>query len=227
MTRQATEQTPSGGARIRIVVVDDHPVVREGLVAMLQTQPDFEVVAEAGSGTEGLAMISKFTPDVVLLDLELPGLDGVGVLNRLRETETPARVIVFTVFDTDDRIISAVRAGAAGYLLKGAPRSELFAAIRAAHAGGSLLQPLVASTVLRHVAQRDRSDDSPAPSLTPRERSVMDLLARGKSNKEIAATLDVTERTVKFHVSAIFTKLGATNRTEAVTRAVQAGLVTL
>jgi DNA-binding NarL/FixJ family response regulator len=214
-------------ARIRILVVDDHPVVREGLVAMLQTQPDFEVVGEAGSGGEGLAMISNFAPDVVLLDLELPGVDGVGVLRQLREANAPTRVIVFTVFDTDDRIISAVRAGAAGYLLKGAPRSELFAAIRAVYSGGSLLQPLVASTVLRHVAQRDHADEPPAPNLTPRERSVMELLARGKSNKEIAAALEVAERTVKFHVSAIFAKLGATNRTEAVTRAVQAGIVTL
>src|SRR4029079_7209215 len=132
--------------RIRIVVVDDHPVVREGLVAMLQTQPEFEVVGEAGSGADGLSMIEQFAPDVVLLDLELPGIDGVGVLRRLRENGTASRVIVFTVFDTDDRIISAVEAGAAGYLLKGAPRSDLFAAIRVVHSGGSLLQPLVAST---------------------------------------------------------------------------------
>jgi DNA-binding NarL/FixJ family response regulator len=227
MTREPRERSGDVAARIRIVVVDDHPVVREGLVAMLQTQADFEVVGEAGSGVEGLAMIANFAPDVVMLDLELPGVDGVGVLRQLREANASTRVIVFTVFDTDDRIISAVRAGAAGYLLKGAPRAELFAAIRAVHAGGSLLQPLVASTVLRHVAQGDRPEAPPAPNLTPRERSVIDLLARGKSNKEIAASLDVTERTVKFHVSAIFTKLGATNRTEAVTRAVQAGLVTL
>ena len=226
MTAPSTSPARRGG-RIRIVVVDDHPVVREGLVAMLQTQPDFEIVGEAGSGAEGLSVITEFSPDVVLLDLELPGIDGVGVLRRLRELKTASRVIVFTVFDTDDRIISAVEAGAAGYLLKGAPRSDLFAAIRAVHAGGSLLQPLVASTVLRHVARLDRTEERATPPLTPREQSVMELLARGKSNKEIAAALDVTERTVKFHVSAIFTKLGATNRTEAVTRAAQAGLVTL
>ena len=121
----------------------------------------------------------------------------------------------------------AVEAGAAGYLLKGAPRSDLFAAIRVVHAGGSLLQPLVASTVLRHVARRDQNAGPNTVSLTPREQSVIDLLARGKSNKEIAATLGVTERTAKFHVSAIFTKLGVSNRTEAVARAVHAGLVTL
>jgi DNA-binding NarL/FixJ family response regulator len=220
-------ERPGRVERIRIAVVDDHPVVREGLVAMLQTQPDFEVVGEAGSGVEGLALIERLTPDVVLLDLELPGLDGVGVLRQLRERHAASRVIVFTVFDTDDRIISAVEAGAAGYLLKGAPRSELFAAIRVVRGGGSLLHPLVASTVLRHVARRDRDAETPAVSLTPREQSVLQLLARGKSNKEIAASLGVTERTVKFHVSAIFTKLAVANRTEAVTRAVNAGLVKL
>jgi len=149
------------------------------------------------------------------------------VLRQLRERHAASRVIVFTVFDTDDRIISAVEAGAAGYLLKGAPRSELFAAIRVVRGGGSLLHPLVASTVLRHVARRDRDAETPAVSLTPREQSVLQLLARGKSNKEIAASLGVTERTVKFHVSAIFTKLAVANRTEAVTRAVNAGLVKL
>jgi DNA-binding NarL/FixJ family response regulator len=213
--------------RIRIVVIDDHPVVREGLVAMLQTQSDFEIVGEAGSGEDGVTLIEQLAPDVVLLDLELPKLDGVGVLRRLRERDAATRAIVFTVFDTDERIISAVEAGAAGYLLKGAPRSELFAAIRIVHGGGSLLQPLVASTVLRHVARRDRAAEPPTVSLTPREQSVLQLLTRGKSNKEIAATLGVTERTVKFHVSAIFTKLAVANRTEAVTKAVNAGLVTL
>jgi DNA-binding NarL/FixJ family response regulator len=214
------------GDRIRILVVDDHPVVREGLVAMLQTQADFEIVGEAGSGAEALALLDRLRPDLVLLDLELPGIDGVGVLRELRGRDSAPRVIVFTVFDTDDRIIAAVEAGAAGYLLKGAPRSELFAAIRAVYAGGSLLQPLVASSVLRHVAGRDaRRPDAGRISLTPREREVLELLARGKSNKEIAASLGVAERTVKFHVSALFTKLGAANRTEAVRRGIQAGLV--
>jgi two-component system, NarL family, response regulator LiaR len=229
MTNDTDGNRAARGGRIRIVVVDDHPVVREGLVAMLQTQPDFEIVGEAGSGPEGLEVIEHLSPDVVLLDLELPGIDGVGVLSRLQERDAASRVIVFTVFDTDDRIISAVEAGAAGYLLKGSPRSDLFAAIRVVHAGGSLLQPLVASTVLRHVARRDRggSEATTTTPLTPREQSVLELLAHGKSNKEIAVALAVTERTVKFHVSAIFSKLGATNRTEAVTRAVHAGLVTL
>lgn len=216
---------------IRIAVADDHPVVRDGLIAMLETQPGFEVVGQAGSGTEAVALVERTNPDVLLLDLAMPGLDGVGVLRRLREIGSATRVIVFTVFDTDDRIITAVEAGAAGYLLKGVPRDVVFDAVRVVRSGGSLLQPVVAARVLRHVASRGGAADSPAGpsaiSLTPRERDVLGHLVRGSSNKQIAAALGVSERTVKFHVSAIFTKLGAGNRTEAVTRAVQAGLASL
>jgi DNA-binding NarL/FixJ family response regulator len=207
--------------------VDDHPVVREGLVLILQTQPDFEIVGEGESGPDALDLVDRLNPDVLMLDLELPGLDGVAVLRRLREHGATTRVIAFTVFDTDDRIIGAVEAGAAGYLLKGAPSAELFHAIRIVHAGGSLLQPLVASTVMRHVAQQGRPTTTQGVSLTERERDVIQRLARGMSNKEIAAALGVSERTVKFHVASLFTKLGASNRTEAVTRAVHAGLVSL
>lgn len=215
---------------IRVAVADDHPVVRDGLVAMLHAEPDFEVVGEAASGLEAVSLVERVSPDVLLLDLEMPGLDGVGVLRRLRELDSGTRVIVFTVFDTDERIIAAVEAGASGYLLKGVPRAEIFAAIRVVHGGGSLLQPVVASTVLRHVAARGRSGEATATRaiiLTPRESSVLQHLARGRSNKQIAAALGVSERTVKFHVSTLFTKLGATNRTEAVTRAIQAGLASL
>ena len=217
------------GAPIRIVVADDHPVVRDGLVAMLRAGSEFDVVGEATNGAEAVRLVEETSPDVLLLDLEMPGLDGVAVLRRLREIASPTRAIVFTVFDTDERIIAAVEAGAKGYLLKGVPRAEIFTAIRVVHAGGSLLQPVVAARVLEHVASRARGV-APAPdeiALTPRESSVLQLLARGRSNKQIAATLGVSERTVKFHVSALFTKLGATNRTEAVTRAIQAGLTTL
>jgi DNA-binding NarL/FixJ family response regulator len=212
-------------APIRIVVADDHPVVRDGLVAMLRASSEFDVVGEAPNGAEAVHLVEVTSPDVLLLDLEMPGLDGVAVLRRLREIASPTRAIVFTVFDTDERIISAVEAGAKGYLLKGVPRAEIFTAIRVVHGGGSLLQPVVAARVLEHVASRARGPDEIA--LTPRESSVLQLLARGRSNKQIAATLGVSERTVKFHVSALFTKLGATNRTEAVTRAIQAGLTTL
>jgi DNA-binding NarL/FixJ family response regulator len=217
-------------APIRIVVADDHPVVRDGLVAMLRADPAFDIVGEAANGAEAVRLVEATAPDVLLLDLEMPGLDGVAVLRRLRESGSRTRAIVFTVFDTDERIIAAVEAGAKGYLLKGVPRAEIVAAIRAVHAGGSLLQPVVAARVLEHVASRARGGDALSPEeivLTPRESDVLQLLARGRSNKQIAATLGVSERTVKFHVSALFTKLGATNRTEAVTRAIQAGLTTL
>ena len=209
---------------IRIAIADDHPVVREGLVAMLETEPDFEVVGTAATGAEAAALVARVDPDVMLLDLELPELDGVGVLRRLAAERARVGVIVFTVFDTDERIIAAVEAGAAGYLLKGAPRGELFAAVRTVAAGGSLLTPVASSAVLRRVR-----GETPAagPSLTPREREVLEALARGLGNKQIAAQLGVSERTVKFHVSSLFEKLGAGNRTEAVTIAARAGLVSI
>ena len=214
----------TSGAPIRIAVADDHPVVREGLVAMLETQPDFAIVGSAASGTDALALVESADPDVLLLDLEMPGLDGVGVLSALRQSGARVRAIVFTVFDTDERIIAAVEAGAVGYLLKGAPRADVFSAVRVVAAGGSLLAPLAASAVLRRV----RGESPPtAASLTMRERMVLEHLARGLGNKQIAARLGITERTVKFHVSSVFTKLGAANRTEAVTRAAQAGLIEL
>ena len=209
---------------IRIAIADDHPVVREGLVAMLETEPDFEVVGTAATGAEAAALVARVDPDVMLLDLELPELDGVGVLRRLAAEGARVRVIVFTVFDTDERIIAAVEAGAPGYLLKGAPRGELFAAVRTVAAGGSLLAPVASSAVLRRVRGEAPTG---GPSLTPREREVLQALARGLGNKQIAAQLGVSERTVKFHVSSLFEKLGAGNRTEAVTIAARAGLVSI
>ena len=209
---------------IRIAIADDHPVVREGLVAMLETEPDFEVAGTAATGAEAAALVARVDPDVMLLDLELPELDGVGVLRRLAAEGARVRVIVFTVFDTDERIIAAVEAGAAGYLLKGAPRGELFAAVRTVAAGGSLLAPVASSAVLRRVRGETPAGE---PSLTPREREVLEALARGLGNKQIAARLGVSERTVKFHVSSLFEKLGAGNRTEAVTIAARAGLVSI
>ncbi len=209
---------------IRILVADDHPIVRDGLIAILSTQPDFEVVGKAGTGTEAVQGAESLKPDVLLLDLEMPEMDGVETLRRLREIGSPVRAIVFTAFDTDERIVGAVQAGAQGYLLKGVPREEIFNAIRVVHAGGSLLQPVVASKLLRQVIQ-DQGEHPDA--LTPREQSVLQLLAQGLQNKEIANELVITERTVKFYVSSILSKLGAGNRTEAVTIAVQRGLVKL
>jgi DNA-binding NarL/FixJ family response regulator len=209
---------------IRILVADDHPIVREGLEAILSTQPDFAVVGEAGDGAEVVRRVEEVRPDVVLLDLEMPGMDGVEALSRLRKAMPETRVIVFTAFATDDRILAAVRAGARGYLLKGVPREEIFRAVRVVHAGGSLLEPLVASKLLR---QLGRSDATDTPALTPRELDVLRLLARGLQNKEIAAELGIGGRTVKFHTGALYRKLGAGNRTEAVALAAQQGIIRL
>ena len=214
---------------IRILVVDDHPIVRDGLLAVLGTEPDLQVVGEAGNGLDALRRVGELHPDVMLLDLEMPGLDGVGVLQQLRTEGTNLPVIVFTAFDTDERIVEAVRAGARGYLLKGAPRAELFAAIRIVHSGGSLLQPLIASKLIQHMAQPQAAEQNsgrqPLEPLTARELEVLQLLAAGQTNRQIADRLVVTERTVKFHVSSILAKLGAANRTEAVALANQRGLV--
>lgn len=211
---------------IRILVADDHPVVRDGLIAILSTQPDFEIVGKASNGLETLQQVQALQPDVLLLDLEMPEVDGVETLRRLREAQAKVRAVVFTAFDTDERIVGAVQNGAQGYLLKGAPREDIFNAIRVVHAGGSLLQPVVASKLLKQVSG-ERTTQQALDALTPREQHVLKLLATGLQNKEIALELTITERTVKFYVSSILSKLGAGNRTEAVTIAVQRGLVKL
>ena len=212
-------------AKIRVLVADDHPMLREGLVAVLDTQQDFEVVGEAADGSEVVRLTERLNPDVILLDLEMPGVDGVAALEKLRSVGSEARTIVFTAYDTDERILGALRAGARGYLLKGASRTEIFDAIRTVHSGGSLLQPLVTGRLLDHMS-REQSSPEPDP-LTPRELEVLGLLALGLQNKEISSRLFITERTVKFHVSSLMHKLGAENRTETVTIAAQRGLIQL
>jgi len=213
---------------IRILVADDHPVVRDGLVAILSTQSDFQVVGAASTGAEVVEQAARLDPDVVLLDLEMPDAhiaNGVEALRALHTIRPGVRVVVFTAFDADELIFGAVQAGAQGYLLKGAPREEIFEAIRVVSAGGSLLQPVVASKLMQRIS---RVEEQPlAEPLTDRECEVLALLAQGKSNKEIAAELFITQRTVKFHVSSIMGKLGAGNRTEAVTLAAQRGLIRL
>lgn len=225
-TAQNELNTPGVPAPIRILVADDHPIVRDGLVAVLNTQADFDVVGEAGDGREVVQKFVGLQPDILLMDLEMPLMDGVEALRQLNAEGHTVRAIVFTAFDTDERILAAVEAGAQGYLLKGAPREELFNAVRVVHAGGSLLQPVVASKLLRRVNSGPDNSALPEP-LTEREIEVLHLLARGLQNKEIAAELTITERTVKFHVSSIMGKLQAGNRTEAVAIAAQMGLITM
>ena len=219
---------------VRILLADDHPIVREGLRTLLETQADFEVIAECANGEETLRVVAKLQPDLLLLDLEMPVMDGVETIRRLGQQPERPRVIVFTAFDDDERIIHALQAGANGYLLKDAPREEIFKAIRITIEGGSMLQPVVASKLLRHVGQqqktlitRSTAGILPVEELTERELEVLHLLAQGMPNKEIAAHLVISERTAKFHVSSIMSKLGATNRTEAVSLAAQRGLITL
>jgi DNA-binding NarL/FixJ family response regulator len=205
---------------IRVVLADDHAVVRQGLRTFLDLQDDIEVVAEAADGEGAVAAAVRTDPDVVLLDLVMPGLDGLGALARLRDTR--ARVIVLTSFGDDDKLFAALRGGAAGYLLKDVEPSDLVRAIRSAQDGQSPLSPAIATRVVEEVAHGGTA----APGeLTPRELDVLILIARGRSNKVIARELGVAEKTVKTHVSHILGKLGLTDRTQAALYAVRQGLV--
>jgi len=209
---------------IRILVVDDHPVVREGLVAIIEAQDDMTVVGEAGDGAQAIAIYKAAKPDVVLMDLAMPGTDGVQAIEGMRQFDPDARVVVLTAYDTDERILRAVEAGARGYLLKGAPRDDIFRAVRVVNLGGSLLEPAVAGKLLNRVGDILRGEGM-EEELTPREQDVLNLMARGFRNKEIAFELHITERTVKFHANAIYRKLDVGGRTEAVSKALQKGMV--
>ena len=206
---------------MRVLVIDDHPVVREGLVTVLEDEADFEVVGSAGSAEEGLTLVERLRPDVVLLDLELPAMTGVEAIPRFVEASPGTRVLVFTAYDTDERVFGAIRSGARGYLLKGATAAEIARAIRAVHAGESYLEPRIAAKLLAEVSAPRRF----AGLLTERERAVLRLVAAGLANKQIARSLSITERTVKFHVTSILRKLDADNRAQAVAVAVQRGLL--
>ncbi len=205
---------------IRIFVIDDHPVVREGLVASLEDDPEFEVVGAAGSVEEALPLVASRQPDVVLLDLELPGIDGIAAIPNLAAVSSAARILILTAYDTDERVLGAIRAGAKGYLLKGASLEEIARAIRTVHAGESYLQARIATKVLAELGPGKR-----AATLSDRERDVLRLVADGQSNKQIARRLRITERTVKFHVTSILNKLGAENRAQAVALATRRGLL--
>jgi DNA-binding NarL/FixJ family response regulator len=208
---------------ISVLLVDDHAVVREGLRSFLELQDGIEVVAEAADGEAAVRAAEAWKPDVVLMDLVMPRLDGVGAMRELRRRLPSARVIVLTSFPDDDRLLPAIRAGAAGYLLKNADPQDVVRAVRAAHAGEALLDPGVAARLVEAIAQRP--DAEPTERLTPRERDVLALIARGMPNKLIARELEISEKTVKTHVGHVLAKLGVADRTQAALQAVREGLV--
>jgi NarL family two-component system response regulator LiaR len=204
--------------KIRVLVADDHAVVRQGLRTFLDLQEDIEVVADVADGRAALAAVADHEPDVVLMDLVMPEVDGVEAIRRIARRRPRTRVIALTSFLDDDKVFPAVRAGAAGYLLKDVEPPELVKAIRTVHAGEALLHPAVAARLMDEVAAQPRSA---AGNLTPREREVVALIARGLSNKRIALELGIAEKTVKAHVSSILGKLGLTDRTQVALHAVR------
>ena len=206
---------------IRVLLVDDHQVVRRGLRTFLEIQDDIEVVGEAADGAEGVARAEELRPDVVLMDIKMPGTDGIEALRRLRELENPARVLIVTSFTEQRTVVPALRAGASGYVYKDVDPDALAGAIRSVHAGHVLLQPEVAGALL---AQDDRGTGTGRGStLTEREREVLGLIAEGRSNREIARALVLSEKTVKTHVSNILMKLDLSDRTQAALWAVRHG----
>jgi DNA-binding NarL/FixJ family response regulator len=206
---------------IRVLIADDHPVVRAGLQGMLLGQPDIQVVGEAVTGAEAIAMTEQLRPSVVLMDLRMPEMDGVSATVRIRERQPQTHVLVLTTYDGDADILRAIEAGATGYLLKDTPRDDLFRAIRAAAKGESFLTPAVATRLIGRV--RAPVEDP----LSDREVEVLTLVAQGASNKEVAKQLWISEATVKTHLIHIFGKLGVSDRTAAVTLALERGILRL
>jgi DNA-binding NarL/FixJ family response regulator len=213
-----TERSDSLLEKIRVLIADDHVVVREGLAAMIGRQADIMVVAEAATGREAVDLWLEHRPDVTLLDLRMPILDGVSAINEIRRVDMLARVIILTTFDSDSEIASAIKAGAKGYLLKDAPRDALFDCIRNVHAGETCIPPVLVAKLAAGMSNE---------TLTSRELDVLTLLARGKSNKEIGGDLYISETTVKSHLRAIFVKLNVVSRTEAIAVATRRGLIQL
>lgn len=204
--------------KIRILVADDHPVVREGLVAIINSQKDMEVVAEASNGIEAVGQYTATRPDLALLDLLMPGKNAAEVIQEIAEKFPNARIIVLTTYHGEEHIYRALQAGARAYLLKASPKRELLDAIRKVHSGQRVIPPEVAATLASRI---------PASDLTPREMDVLRLIVKGLSNKEIAAHLHLTEGTVKGYISGLLIKLHVSDRTQAATAAIQRGLVTL
>lgn len=204
---------------IRVVIVDDHPIVRDGVAVVLETEADIAVGASVGSAEEMLEAVAQERPDAILLDLALPGMGGVEAISRLRQIGGPP-VVIFSADEDPDAMVEAVRAGARGYVVKGAPGAEIIAAIREVATGGSYLRGAAANAIAREVRSPREAD-----GLTPREREVIRLVGEGLSNKQIAQRLGIAERTAKFHVRQIMSKLGADNRAQAVALATRRRLM--
>src|SRR5437868_6340975 len=203
---------------IRVLVAEDHTVVRDGLVAIIKQEPDMDVVAETGDGQQAAELWKKHRPDITLMDLRMPGLDGVNAIYQIRAADPNARIIVLTTFDGDEDIYRGMRAGAKSYLLKDVRRAELFLCIREVHAGRTFIPPAIAAKLAERL---------PAEELSPRELDVLRLLAEGKPNKLIGAALSISEVTVKSHVQSLFRKLNVLSRTEAIAVATRKGLLHL
>ena len=203
---------------IRVLVADDHPIVRSGIVALLETAEDVDVVGEAATGEQAVELALELSPDVVLMDLRMPGIDGDEATARILAERPEVRVLILTTYESDDSILTAIAAGASGYLLKAAPQEEILAGVRAVARGEFALAPRIATLLVQRVK-------APAPTLSPRETEVLRLVAAGKSNPTIAATLFLSEATVKTHLIHVFEKLGVSDRTRAVTRAMELGLL--
>lgn len=201
---------------IRLLIADDHPIYRDGLAGLFELQKDMLIVAQAADGAEAIALFRKHQPDVMLLDLRMPVVDGLNVVKTLRSESPNARILILTTFDTDEDIFASLKAGAKGYLLKDTPRQEILAAVRAIHLGQKVIPPAVALKMADRLNQEE---------LTAREEEVLQYMARGKSNKEIGAALKIGEGTAKTHVNSILSKFGVSGRTEAVTLAIKRGLV--
>jgi DNA-binding NarL/FixJ family response regulator len=217
---------PEESAEIKILIADDHLVVREGLSVMLSREKDIVVLGQAGNGCEAVKLAAELSPDIVLMDLRMPEMDGVEAIRQIKAVQPEVKFIILTTYDDDDYIFKGIEAGARAYLLKDTPREELFKAIRAVSSGESLIEPGVAARVLDRFAELSRQVQ-PLKTLSDRELEVLALIAKGTSNKEIAITLSITESTVKTHIQSIFNKLEVNDRTEAVTEALRQGIIHL
>ena len=223
---EGERRQPAPG-RIRLLIADDHPVVRDGLRGILEGSPDFEVVGEAANGAEAVTRARALRPDVVLMDLRMPDVDGVTAIKRLAELGSDARVLVLTTYDTDADVVPAIEAGATGYLLKDSPRGDLLRAVRAAAHGEAVLSPSVATRLLGQVRGQVRGQGrAPGPEpLSARELDVLALIARGCSNRDAAVRLFISEATVKTHLLHIYAKLGVNDRAAAVAAGFERGLL--